>query len=90
VTDRTNAARQKRWRDRRRRGVKRIRLDLIPEVLERMIAERWTDETELGDRQALGAALEDFLECWAEDRLASRYATLRTAEILNATPKDRE
>jgi hypothetical protein len=88
--DRTGTERQRRFRERQREGAKRIRLDLTRAFIEFMLAEKWIGETELMTADAIEAAVSDLLECLAEGRLTSRYATLRTAETLDANREDRE
>ncbi len=69
---RSNAARQCRYRARKREGSKFMRSDLSPETVEWMKAEGFTDETDSNDQDKLGEAVSDILDCLARGNLHPR------------------
>jgi hypothetical protein len=76
MADRTAAERQRRRRERRRQGVvMRASLDIRQPTIDFMLAESWIGLAELGDPEALEAALTDLLECIVEGRLIRRHAS---------------
>jgi hypothetical protein len=56
-------------RERKRRGIVRVPIDIPPEVARAMVAAKWISEHDLQDRQKLSDAISDILDCWQSGTL---------------------
>lgn len=63
------AARARRYRARRRGGVRLANVDVCPEVLWALVTSGWTDHAEAGDPLALGRAVAALLDTWTRGEL---------------------
>ncbi len=60
----TAAARQRRFRERRRDGVRCMRGDVPADVVRALVRSDWLASDEADDPRQLGAALIDLADCW--------------------------
>lgn len=63
------AKRMRRYRRRLREGSRPAITDIRAEVVAALIEQGWTSEAEIRNPHALGNAIADLAECWAEGRL---------------------
>ena len=63
------ARRQRRYRARRRHGMRMLTVELRPECLERLVAEGWVDEKETRDAAKVGDVVADLLDCYGRRTL---------------------
>ena len=63
------AERQRRYRARRRRGMRMLIVELRPECLERLVAEGWLNAEEAQDAAKVNDAVADFLDCYGRRTL---------------------
>ncbi len=63
------AVRQRRYRARRRDGVRMLTVDLLPECLVRLVAEGWLNADEVLDAAKIGDAVADLLDCYGRRTL---------------------
>ncbi len=63
------AARARRYRARRRGGVRLANVDVCPEVLWALVTSGWIDHAEAGDPLALGRAVAALLDTWTRGAL---------------------
>ncbi len=63
------AERQRRYRARRRCGMRMLTVELRPECLERLVAEGWLNADESRDAAKVGDAVADLLDCYGRRTL---------------------
>ena len=63
------AERQRRYRDRRARGMRMLTVELRPECLERLVAEGWLNAEETRGAAKVGDAVADLLDCYGRRTL---------------------
>ena len=63
------AERQRRYRARRRHGMRMLTVELGPAVLERLVAEDWLNAEETRDAAKIGDAIADLLDCYGRRTL---------------------
>jgi hypothetical protein len=61
MTDRTKAARMRRYRERRRRGLTCVTVRLNKAEIDRLVKAKYLDEDQTGDQMALQEAAEAFM-----------------------------
>ncbi len=64
-----NDERQRRCRERKRQGARRMGGDVLPDVLRALVKNGWLDAGEADDPRKLGAALVDLADCWMRETL---------------------
>ena len=71
VTDRptSSAERQRRHRERKRRGAAVYQVEVAQEAKGGLIEGGWLDEAEARDRKSVTAALEDLIDCYGRGML---------------------
>ncbi len=75
----TSAERQRRHRERKRRGVVVYQVELRPEAITRLIQNVWLSEAEAQDRRSVTAALEDLLDCYGRGTLDPEPVAVSTS-----------
>ncbi len=78
----SSAERQRRHRDRKRRGVAVYLVELRPEAKARLIQRDWLNEAEAQDRKSVTAALEDLLDCYGRGTLDPEPVAVSTSTNL--------
>lgn len=78
----SSTERMQRHRDRARRGATAIRLEISPGVRRALVAMGWSGVDDAEDPARLADDVEEFLEAWAEGRLAPD----RLSPIVEAPP----
>ena len=63
------AERQRRYRERRARGMRVLAVELGPEVLERLVAEGWLNAEEAQDTAKICDAVTDYFDCYGRRTL---------------------
>ncbi len=63
------AERQRRYRQRRARGMRMLTVELRPECLERLVAEGWLNAEEARDAAKVCDAVADLLDCYGRRTL---------------------
>ncbi len=63
------AERQRRYRARRRHGMRMLTVELGPEGLERLVAEGWLNAEEAQDAAKVNDAVADLLDCYGRRTL---------------------
>ena len=75
----TPAERQRRHRERKRRGVAVYQVELRQEAKTRLIERDWLNEVEAQDRKSVTAALEDLLDCYGRGTLDPEPVAVSTS-----------
>lgn len=73
------AKRQRRHRERKRRGVAVYQVELRPEAKTRLIQRDWLNEAEARDRKSVTAALEDLIDCYGRGTLDPEPVAVSTS-----------
>ncbi len=63
------AERQRRCRERKRQGMRRMGGDVPADVVRALVINGWVSGAEADDPQKLGAALVDLADCWMRETL---------------------